>query len=154
MDRRKLPQPASIGNPRDDELTFGEREPTLVFCCLLNLLEEIAMRCLAFGSLFVLCCCTGCDVNVTVDGGADSSPDPSTNANAGSSDSDGFSLEIPGLGVDVKGKDGSWDVTAPGTDVRVQDGKVGVRAPGTEVDADLNTGETRVRAPGTSVDVR
>ncbi len=95
----------------------------------------------------------GCDVNVTVDGPAGQEAPvapvpPATGANSG----DGFSLQIPSLGVDVQGKEGNWDVTAPGTDVRLKDGKVDVQAPGTNVR--YGDGKVDVQAPGTSVEVK
>lgn len=95
------------------------------------------MRCLTLGFFVLLGGLVGCDVNVSVDGKAkDKDMAPAEGSTDG--DDEGFSLQIPGAGVDIKGKDGKWDVQAPGT----------------KVDTDLNTGETKVEAPGTSVDVK
>ncbi|MEM6799104.1 MAG: hypothetical protein AAF589_06290, partial [Planctomycetota bacterium] len=66
----------------------------------------------------------------------------------------GFSLQIPGLGVDVKSDEDGTTWKTPISEGAVKDGKVGVRAPGTDVNVDMQTGETSVRAPGTSVDVK
>ncbi|MEM6328664.1 MAG: hypothetical protein AAF790_00290 [Planctomycetota bacterium] len=94
-------------------------------------------------------------MNVAVDGGkGNGAADGAGGPAAGNEEStgEGFSLEIPGIGVDVKsGKDGTtWDT--PLSKGSVKDGKVDVDAPGTQVDVDLNTGETRVQTPGASAD--
>ncbi len=100
----------------------------------------------AFAALLV-----GCDADVRVDANKDAPPvEPVAEANG--EDGGGFSLEIPGLGVDVKAKDGRVGVKAPGVDVQ-RDPKIGtsVRAPGTEVDVD--GAGVRVKAPNTDVKV-
>ncbi|QDU91727.1 hypothetical protein Pla175_51570 [Pirellulimonas nuda] len=97
---------------------------------------------------------TGCDADVRVDSNKGTAPAPAvdTAADAQSEEGGGFSLEIPGLGVDVKTKNGKVDVKAPGVDVR-RDPATGtsVRAPGTEVDVD--GAGVRVKAPNTDVKV-
>ncbi len=93
----------------------------------------------------------GCDADVRVDG-AKTEPTADAKADGGEQGDGGFSLEIPGLGVDVKAKDGKVDVKAPGVDVK-RDPATGtsVRAPGTEVDVD--GAGVRVKAPNTDVKV-
>lgn len=111
----------------------------------------------------VLCLNLGCDAKVTVEtGGGGGEPGASSQtggsqaaAESGSqpaSGGEGFSLEIPGLGVDVKAKDGKVDVTAPGVKVNRDPATgVSVQAPGTDVKVEGTN--VKVKAPGTDVDV-
>ncbi|MEM9186123.1 MAG: hypothetical protein AAGB00_06445 [Planctomycetota bacterium] len=113
------------------------------------------MRTTSLGVLMLIGIVAGCDVSVNVGGqgeGGDAAA-PAAEPAEGGATGGGTSIEIPGLGIDIKGEGGKWNVKAPGTDVSV-DGlnDVDVKAPGTDVR--YKDGQVDVNAPGTSVEVK